>query len=329
LEEFEKRYKEIEALPVDGDAQTAALNAIRGRQRQHRKVLEEFGCPVPPWASVNPRLIWAIQNVPAAQMSILLGTHGPSWAPVGACATFGIATKLGYDAILRGEARVAIVGTTDPRPPPILVSAFHRARLTPANGSNTQPLTQLLGTHISGGACIWILGDEDYMREQGLEPIGPRVAAAAISSDAYHIITPSIEGPKNAIREALSKSGALPGELAAWDLHATGTPGDIAELELIEEFVSSTTAISARKGLFGHGMANAGGWEMTALAIGLQEGRATPTGLQRSALHSIARGLRADQIVCEGRKVSGQYAVKVMLGIGGTTGCVILSREQR
>lgn len=326
LAEFEARYRQIEAEPVGAEDEAAALNAIRNRQRLHRKLLEEFGCPVPPWDSVDPRLVWAVQNVPAAQMSILLGTHGPAWAPVGACATFGIALKLGCEAIESGAARIAIVGTTDPPPLPILVSAFHRARLTPASGAPSRPLNQLLGTHIAGGSCIWILADDDYMRELGVAPVGPHVAASAVSSDSFHIVTPSPDGPKRAIREALAKAEAQPEQIAAWDMHATGTPGDIAELRLARDFLGTQTAVSARKGLFGHGMANAGGWELTALAMSMARGCAPSAALAASEIHPLARELGVSQIVCESRPLSGRYGVKVMLGIGGVTACVVLSQ---
>jgi 3-oxoacyl-(acyl-carrier-protein) synthase len=328
LREFEAHYKQIETLPVGyQDDDTAAQSAIRTRQRAHRKLLEEFACPMPPWDSVDPRLLWAVPNVAAAQMSILLGTHGPAWAPAGACATFGIALKLGYDAISRGDARIAIVGTSDPRPHPTLVSAFHRARLVPATGAANQPLTQLLGTHIAGGSCVWIIADDEYMNTLGVKPVGPRIAAASISSDAFHIITPSAEGPKIAIRQALASAQAKPEQIAAWDLHATGTPGDIAELRLAQEFIGPGTAISARKGMFGHGMANSTGWELTALALEMAAGKAWSTGVERSAIHRLADGLRTDQLVCETRPLSGNLAVKVALGVGGITCCVVLSKN--
>src|SRR6476659_191622 len=101
---------------------------------------------------------------------MLLDVHGAAWAPVGACSTFGVALKCGRDAILRGEAKAAIVGTTDPRPDEALLSAFHRSRLMPATGEVNIPLTSLLGTHAAGGACVWIVADVDYMAERGLHP---------------------------------------------------------------------------------------------------------------------------------------------------------------
>ena len=120
----------IERLDAASEAsEKAHLDAIRRRVRAHRALLDEVGCPPPPFSAVSANLIWNIQNAPAAQITMLLGVHGPAWAPVGACSTFGVALKCGRDAILRGEAKVAIVGTTDPRPDPALVGAFHDARV--------------------------------------------------------------------------------------------------------------------------------------------------------------------------------------------------------
>lgn len=307
-------------------SEKAHLDAIRRRVRALRALLDEVGCPPPPWASVSPDLIWNIQNAPAAQITMLFDIHGAAWAPVGACSTFGVALKCGRDAILRGEAKMAIVGTTDPRPDSALASAFHEARVMAGNGDVTAPFTSLRGTHLSGGACVWILGDEEYFSAQGLEPVGGWVEAVALSSDAEHIITPSVSGPKRAMARAFEEAGVTRDDIAIADLHATGTPGDLNELSLVEGFVSERTRITARKGQLGHGMANAGGWELTALALGLRAGAAHPTGIKRAALHPNIR--RPDAIVTTeeaaldpgGRNVG----FKLMLGIGGITACVVL-----
>lgn len=327
LARFERAYAEIERIPVGDDAEKGPLHAIRARQRAHRKLLDDTGCPPPPWESVDPKLVWAIQNVPAAQISMLLGTHGPAWAPVAACSTFGVALKCARDAIMRGEARAAILGTTDPRPDPALISAFHRARLTPATGEVNHPFTSLLGTHVAGGACIWIIADVEYMRERGLEPVGPMIEGVAVSSDAEHIITPSATGPKRAIRAAFAESGAQPEDIAVWDMHATGTPGDVSEMKLTREFIGHKTLVSARKGMFGHGMANAGGWELTALAMGLCEGRLAPTTVRPEAVHPALRAECGEAIVTGAREVPAGYGVKLTLGIGGVTACIVLGRK--
>ena len=67
----------------DEDHEKAHLNAIRKRVRAHRALVDEMGCPPPPWTAVSPNLIWNIQNAPAAQITMLLDVHGAAWAPVG------------------------------------------------------------------------------------------------------------------------------------------------------------------------------------------------------------------------------------------------------
>jgi 3-oxoacyl-(acyl-carrier-protein) synthase len=323
LRAFLERFAAIERLQADdGDQENAHLNAIRKRIRAHRALIEEVGCPPPPWTMVSANLIWNIQNAPAAQVTMLLDVHGPAWAPVGACSTFGVALKCGRDAIAHGEAKLAIVGSTDPRPDPTLVGAFHDARVMPGVGEVNMPFTTLRGTHVSGGACVWILGDAAYCAERGLVPLG-FVDAVALSSDAEHIITPSKSGPKRAIARAYREAAIGPNDVALIDLHATGTPGDLNELALIEEFVGSQTRVTARKGQLGHGMANSGGWELTALVMSLAGRAALPTGIRPDALHERVPHPSAI-VTSERAPLEGQVAVKLMLGIGGITACVVV-----
>jgi 3-oxoacyl-(acyl-carrier-protein) synthase len=185
------------------------------------------------------------------------------------------------------------------------------------------PFTSLRGTHVSGGACVWILGDASWCEQKGLKsPAGGWLEAVALASDAEHIITPSKSGPKKAIVRAYEEAQITASDVALIDLHATGTPGDINELSLVEDFINERTQITARKGQLGHGMANSGGWELTALALGLLRGAALPTGIAAGSLNE--RVSRPQQIVTSSAALSGNVGVKLMLGIGGITACVVL-----
>jgi 3-oxoacyl-(acyl-carrier-protein) synthase len=323
LRSFLARFARVELLEADDeDQEKAHLNAIRKRIRAHRALVEEVGCPAPPWTAVSANLIWNVQNAPAAQITMLLDVHGPAWAPVGACSTFGVALQCGRDAIAHGDAKLAIVGTTDPRPDPTLVGAFHEARVMPGIGEVNMPFTSLRGTHISGGSCVWILGDAAWCAERGLQPFG-YLEGVALSSDAEHIITPSKSGPTRAITRAYRQARIEPSDVSLIDLHATGTPGDLNELALIDPFIGSHTRITARKGQLGHGMANSGGWELTALALGLAGHAALPTGIRADALHErVAQ--RGAIVGADRAPLEGAVGVKLMLGIGGITACVVL-----
>lgn len=332
LQDFMHRIAAVEAIgsveegpEAKQTSEKAHLDAIRRKVRALRALLDEVGCPPPPWTAVSPDLIWNIQNAPAAQITMMLDVHGAAWAPVGACSTFGVALKCGRDAILAGDAKMAIVGTTDPRPDPCLVGAFHEARVMAGTGEVNSPFTSLRGTHISGGACIWILGDEETMRAHGLgEPIGGWVDAVALSSDAEHIITPSVSGPKRALSRAFEEAEVTKDDIAIADLHATGTPGDLNELSLVSDYVNERTLITARKGQLGHGMANSGGWELTALALGLRAGEAYCTGIDAGAIHPNVR--HPESIVAGTTALANRSRVgfKLMLGIGGITACVVM-----
>jgi hypothetical protein len=73
-------------------------------------------------------------------------------------------------------------------------------------------------------------------------------------------------------------------------------------------------------------MANSGGWELTALALGLVRGSALPTGVAREKLHARVR--RPEAVVgLEAAPLQSKVGVKLMLGIGGLTACVVLRAE--
>src|SRR5690606_4984440 len=135
------------------------------------------------------------------------------------------------------------------------------------------------------------------------KPMPVEILGIGLSSDAYHIITPSQEGPKLAINRALKAAGVTPAEIDTWDMHATGTPGDWSELHLIDEYVQPAAPVTARKGIFGHGMSVAAGWELTAQAVctdylpAERKFRLAPTGVDKDRVHECIASL-GRAIVC-------------------------------
>ncbi|HEX9638645.1 MAG TPA: beta-ketoacyl synthase N-terminal-like domain-containing protein [Acidobacteriota bacterium] len=326
LQGYLEQARRIQSEPVAGEVESAKKHAIKHKLIEMKKLQERCGCPTEPWNSISPNLIWNIANTPASQISMLGRLHGPSWAPVGACSGFGLALKLAIDSIRGGHARAAVVGMTDPPPHPLTVGAFYAANVLAADRQASKPLTDLRGTHVAGGACIWIVGDVDYMRQLGYQPVGMELLAVALSSDAEHIITPSKEGPRIAIREAIRQAGIEPEELATWDLHATATPGDYLEVEIAREFVPDGAYLTARKGIFGHGMSVGGGWELTAQHLGVEEGILYPTSLREDELNAEIKTLHSCYVFDRSVPFQSRFAGKINMGIGGINS-VIISRR--
>jgi 3-oxoacyl-(acyl-carrier-protein) synthase len=324
LQEYLAELSEIDNLSIhDGDVATAKLHLIREKEKRHARLREKWKTPEPPW-HVSADVIWNIHNTPAAQISILGGITGLSFAPVAACSTFGVALGLAARAIQSGEAKLVVVGATDGPPHPLTIGSFYSARVLAASRTLSVPLTGLQGTHIAGGSAVWIVADYDYMQSKGFKPLGMEPVAIGLSSDANHIITPSVEGPKAAIHQALANAGIAPDAIGTWDLHATATPGDYSEVATMRSVLPGTVLVTARKGTFGHGMSAGSGWELTAQYMGYEQGQLFPTPLPAGDLNHAIAGVHDSFVFdCARDFPGGKQSGKLSMGIGGINACVI------
>jgi 3-oxoacyl-[acyl-carrier-protein] synthase II len=323
LVEFLAELAAIEGVSVAGEVEAGKLKALRTKEKNKARLFEVWGAPPAPWTQVSTNVLWNIANTPASQVSMLGHITGLAFAPVAACSTFGVSLKLGMDAIRRGEADVVVIGATDPAPHPVSVGAFYNARVLSADRSVSKPLTGLRGTHVAGGAAVWIVGAREFMEERGFLPLGMEPVSVGVSSDADHIITPSREGPTAAIRQALEVAGVDPADLTNWDLHATATPGDYLEVETLRGLVPEDVLVTARKGTFGHGMAAGGGWELTAQYLGVARGELHPTPISAEELNSGIREVHGGFVFDRGCRVVPGAAGKLSMGIGGVNACVV------
>jgi len=322
LRKYLEELAEIEDLAIEGEVEAAKLKTIREKEKRRARLQERWNTPEPPW-KVSANVIWNIHNAPAAQVSILGKITGLAFAPVAACSTFGVSLKLALQSIQSGGAKMVVVGATDPPPHALTVGSFYSARVLSAGRSVSMPLTRYQGTHVSGGSVVWILGDLDYCQSKGFRPLGMEPLAVGVTSDAHHIITPSPEGPRAAMLQALEDAGATPDGFGTWDLHATATPGDYSEVANLRTLFPDSVLVTARKGTFGHGMSAGGGWELTAQYLGAESGRLFPTPLSAEDLNPAIAALH-DRIVFDAAcTFPPGLAGKLSMGIGGINACVI------
>ncbi len=326
LQTYLERLREIEGEGIIGDIENGKGRVIRHKMATRRKLNAEFGCPTEPWNAVDPNLLWNIPNIPASQISMLAHITGPAIAPVAACSGFIVSLKLAIDAIRSGQATAAVIGMTDPEPHALSVGAFFGARVLSHDGRVSKPFTGMRGTHVSGGACVWIVGDADELMARGYTPVGLEILGVGLSSDADHIITPSQEGPRIAIREAIADAGIATEDVATWDMHATATPGDWSELQNTLAVLPGSMAMTARKGSFGHGMSVSGGWELTAQHLGFSKGELHPVNLVGDEVHDQIRPYYHRLVQDEAQSTTGDVAGKINMGVGGINACAICRR---
>ncbi|HET6372167.1 MAG TPA: beta-ketoacyl synthase N-terminal-like domain-containing protein [Candidatus Polarisedimenticolia bacterium] len=323
LKEYLDQAKRIQSEGLEGDVQTGKEKIIKRKLTALGKLNESWGCPTEPWAAVHPNLIWNIHSAPASQVSMLGQIQGPTFAPVGACSSFGVALKLAEDAIRSGQAKAVVVGMTDPPPHPLLVGAFYKVNVLSADREPSKPLAGMKGTHVAGGATVWIVADVEMMRGLGYKPVGLEIAGVGLSADAHHIITPTKHGPLVCMSKALEDAGVDARDLSTWDLHATATPGDWLEVDTARELLPPEVMMTARKGSFGHGMSVGGAWELMAQHLGAEEGVLYPTILSRSEINPTIAALHPSFVFDAAVPFAGSYAGKINMGVGGINACVI------
>ncbi|MDJ0839945.1 MAG: beta-ketoacyl synthase N-terminal-like domain-containing protein [Acidobacteriota bacterium] len=323
LKQYLGELRRIEGESLEGDIDANKGHLIRKKVGARRKLNKTYACPKPPWSSVSSNLLWNIHNIPAAQIGMVGKITGPNLAPVAACSGFVTSLKMAENAIRLGDAKVCVVGTTDPKPHELTVSAFNDAKVISHVDEVSKPFTGLRGTHIAGGSCIWIVGDYEYLTGLGMKPLGLEIAGIGLTSDAHHIITPNKEGPQAAIHKALGQADVAPDRIDTWDMHATATPGDWTELQNALAVFPEGTSFTARKGSFGHGMSVCGGWELTAQHLGISTGHIYPVDLNHEEIHEAIQLYRNSLITHEGQDFEGSYAGKINMGVGGVNACVI------
>lgn len=323
LREYLDELRAVEGLTVEGSVQVAKMAVMKEKRRRYARMQQKWQAPEPPWRAVSANVIWNIGNIPAAQVSMLGQITGLAFAPVAACSTFGVALKLAMDAIRSGQAKAVVVGAADPPPHPLVVGGFYGARVISADANVSKPLSELRGTHVAGGSVVWIVADHDHMSARGFRPLGMEPLAVGVSSDADHIITPSMEGPSTAVRRALAEARIDPATLGSWDLHATATPGDYTEVETLKGLVPTPVLVTARKGIHGHGMSAAGGWELTAQYLGYERGELFPTPLAEAELNPEIGKIHDRFVFDAGCPAPPGAAGKLSMGVGGVNACVI------
>lgn len=323
LKEYLVESREIEGVNVVGEVESNKTSVIRGKMKKAAQLRKDWGVPEEPWNAISPNLLWNIHSSVATQITMMGKITGPSFSPVAACSTFGVALKLGMDAIQRGEAEAVVIGASDPPPHPMVVGAFNAARVLSNDGDVSKPLTGLRGTHISGGSCVWIIGDLEKMTARGFTPIGMEPIGVGLTSDADHIITPSEEGPTASIHSALCSADAKVEEVTSWDLHCTATPGDFLEVQNARKLFHEDILMTARKGTFGHGMGVCGGWELTAQMMAGEEGHVAPTSLENTELNSQISEIHGNFLLGDSVNLPEGLAGKLSMGVGGINACVI------
>jgi len=226
-------------------------------------------------------------NLASGHLSLELGTRGPNFSHVSACATGNHAIGEAMRCIQYGDAKIAIAGGAEAAIIPLGVAGFARMRaLSTRNDAPTEasrPFDAERDGFVMGeGAGVVVLEELEYARARGAHIYG-ELAGYGATSDAHHMTAPDPEGrgATRCMQRAMSDAGWDPSSVGYINAHGTSTAfNDAIETLAIKQALGDharSVAVSSTKSMTGHLLGGAGGLEAVICALALKHGVLPPT----------------------------------------------------
>ena len=270
-----------------------------------------------------------IASMPACEVSIDLGAHGPVTASALACASGNAALLEARRLILSGEAEVVIAGGTDAGISPVMFAGL--ANIGPLSERNDAPEEASRpfdadrdGFVFGEGAVVFVIESAAHARARGARAYG-RLRGGALTADGFHVVAPEPSGTHaaRAIRLALERTGTDPREVGYICAHGTGTrANDTAETKAIRTALgpaADEVPISSPKSMTGHLIAAAGALSAMTCLLAMRDGVLPPT----TNLWRQDPECDLDYIPLQARKAQIDTALVNAFGFGGQN-CVIV-----
>ncbi len=284
--------------------------------------------------AVSPYYVPAmIPNMPACEVAIDLGAHGPVSASAAACASGTYALLEARRLILGGEADVVLAGGADAGIAATMLAGL--ANMGPLSQRNDAPEEASRpfdadrdGFVFGEGAVVLVVESAAHARARGARAYGT-VAGGALTADAFHISAPEPSGAyaARAIELALERAGVRPEEVDYVCAHGTGTrANDAIETRAIRTAFGAAAdhvPVSSPKSMVGHLIGAAGALSAMACLLAIRDGVLPPT----ANLHTADPDCDLDYIPLHARRAPVRTAVANAFGFGGQNCVIVLSAD--
>jgi nodulation protein E len=191
-------------------------------------------------------------------VAMQFGVHGPVFATSSACASSAHAIVQGAGLIAMGLADVAVVGGSEAIATPSAMSAWQAVQALAQ--TTCRPFSKGRdGMVMAEGGAVLVLETLEHAQARGAVILGEYLGGG-MSSDAFHITQPSLEGTTAAMRRACEAAGVAGGVGGDEELliaaHGTGTVlNDENEAATIQAVFGQATPrhpVIATKSAHGH-----------------------------------------------------------------------------
>lgn len=227
----------------------------------------------------------ALGNMIAGQLSILYGYKGVSYGIVSACATsnhcIGDAARyIEYgdcDVMLAGGAESSICGTG--------VAGFNSLKALSTRNDDPKAASRPWdkgrdGFVMGEGSAVLVLEEYEHAVKRGAK-IYAEVVGFGATSDAYHITSPTVDGPARSMKMALKNAAINPDQVGYINAHGTSTPmGDINETNAVKQVFGDhayNLSVSSTKSMTGHLLGAASAIEAVFSIMAIKDSIIPPT----------------------------------------------------
>ena len=221
---------------------------------------------------ISPLMIpMMISDISSGNISIRYGARGPNMAIVTACATGCHSIGESYWMVARDDADIMICGGAEASISKLGIAGFCAEKAMSTR--NDDPLhasrpfdRERDGFVMSEGSGVLILEELEHAKKRGATILA-EVIGYGLSGDGYHITSPAPDGNggARAMKMAMKNAGINPADISYINAHGTSTElNDKFETLAIKAALgdaAKTVAVSSTKGVTGHGLGAAGGFE--------------------------------------------------------------------
>lgn len=269
----------------------------------------------------------ALVNMLGGFVSIYYNLKGPNLSSVTACAASAHAIMDAARVIMIGEAKKMLAVGAEAAVCPVGIGGFAAMKALctrnddPAHAS--RPFDAERNGFVMGeGAAALVLEELEDAKARGAKIYGELVGFGA-SGDAYHITSPSLDGPIRAMKKAYEMAGRP--KIDYINAHGTSTAiNDKNETAALKELFGEgkVPAVSSTKGQLGHCLGAAGAVEAAISLLAMQNGIIPPT------INQISKDpdCDLDYVPNVARKAKLDCVMSNNFGFGGTNASLIFKR---
>lgn len=273
-----------------------------------------------------------ITNMAAGHLSIRFGLRGPNYSVTSACASGVHSIGEAARYIQNGTCDVMLAGGVESAVTPLAIAGFASMKALSTRNDEPQAASRPFdrdrdGFVLSEGGAILVLEDYEHASRRGSK-IYAELSGYGVSSDAYHMTAPSMDGAGAALamKMALKNAEIAPDKIGYINAHGTSTPaGDGIETRAIKHVFgdhAKKLMVSSTKSMTGHALGGAGALESVFSLMSLKHQLAPPT----INLQNPSDDCDLDYVANVAKPGKFEAVLNNSFGFGGTNACLVFNK---